>query len=489
MTQICVTLTEETTGGIIDRMADLAGLADLFEIRADLVLDLDLLTVLRAKTKPLVLTCLPASEGGRWDDRDAGRRMVLLEGVKRGFDYVDVNFKSGFFDVMIEKSGSGLIVSYHDLEATPEDLDGLYAAMCGQGADIAKVAVTPRTFKDVARFLAFADRVGPAGNLIPIALGPLGLITRILAGRYLAPFTYASSAVGAEGGPGQIPVADMVDLYRAREVTPRTRVYGVLGSDVARSLSPVLHNRAFQARQMEAVYVPLQCDSLEAFMEALSSLGLAGFSVTRPYKVDILKHLQEVEEPAAMAGSVNTVTVRDGLLSGSTTDGIGVLGPLKKRIDPKGQRAVILGAGGASRAAAFALQRKGAHVTVLARDPKKAALVASVVGCASGSLDSVKERSWDVLINATPVGSASAPDLSPVPAGLHRPGTVVFDMVYDPLETRLLREAQAAGCTIVDGLEMLIAQAAAQFETWTGTEAPVDVMRAAGLMMAQERGV
>ncbi len=179
--------------------------------------------------------------------------------------------------------------------------------------------------------------------------------------------------------------------------------------------------------------------------------------------------------------------MHDGALSGSTTDEIGVLGPLKRRLDVKGRSVVIIGAGGAARAAAVALQRKGSRVTLAARQPDKAATVAGVLGCAHASIADLGRVSWDVLINATPVGSVAFPDQSPLPAKLHRPKTVVLDMVYEPLETRFLRDAQQAGCTIIDGLEMLLAQAVAQFETWTGLEAPVAEMRSAALFLAQEQ--
>jgi 3-dehydroquinate dehydratase/shikimate dehydrogenase len=489
MTQICVSLTEETTAGVVEQMEQLAGIADLFEVRADMVLDLDLLTILRARTRPIMLTCRSASEGGRLADDDPRRRLTLLEAVKRGFDYVDVEYRSAFVDVMVEKAGRGLIVSYHDLKGTPQDLDGFYAAMRERGADVVKIAVTPKSIRDVGRLLDFAARTA-AGNgppLVPIALGPLGIVTRIAAGRWGAPFTFASAGRGAEAAPGQIPAAEMVDLYRARDINPLTKLYGVVGTDVVWSLSPVLHNRAFEARGLDAVYVPLQAESLEGFMEALPAFSLSGFSITRPYKVDIVPYLQEVEEQAALSGSVNTVVVSDGSLRGSTTDGTGVLAPLRRRLDVKGRAVVIIGAGGAARAAALALQRKGARVTLVARRPEKAAAVASALRCAHAGIDDLSQLTWDVLINATPVGSVAFPDQSPVPAKLHRPGTVALDMVYEPLDTRFLRDAQQAGCTIIDGLEMLLAQAVAQFETWTGLEAPMDVMKSAALFLAQEQ--
>jgi 3-dehydroquinate dehydratase / shikimate dehydrogenase len=492
MIQICTSLVEETTAAVIARMRDLAGLTDLFEVRGDLVRDLDLLTILRAKTDPLLFSARSVSEGGRWPDNDPRRQIVLLEAIKRGYEYVDVEYRSQFTDVMSEKAGRGLVVSYHDVAGVPENLDMLYASMCECGADVVKIAVTPRSIADVGRLMEFTAQTSVACGtpLVALAMGPLGVITRVVGGRYGAPFTFASASAGAEAAPGQIPVGLMADLYRVRSIGPETRVYGVLGRSVQRSLSPVLHNRAFEAAGIDAVFVPLQAEALEPFVEALPQLGLSGFAVTAPYKVDILPHLQEVDEHAALCGSVNTVVVHDGMLQGSTTDGLGVLTPLRKRIDVRGRRVVILGAGGAARSAVLSLLHRGAEVTLLARDPASAEFVAAAVGCGFGDLADVASFSWDVLINATPVGWAAGPDAgrSPIPASAHRPGTVVFDMVYDPLVTPFLSEAQAAGCTTIDGLEMLIAQAAAQFEAWTGQAAPLEEMKSAALSLAQRQG-
>jgi 3-dehydroquinate dehydratase/shikimate dehydrogenase len=486
-TRLCVTLTEETTGALLERMAALADTADLFEIRADRVIDLDQLALLRARRRPLILTCRAASHGGGWPDDDPRRRLTLLEGAKRGFDYLDVEFDSGFTDVVHEKAGHGLIVSHHALQGMPDDLNALYAAMCEQGADIVKVVVTPRSIADVGRLMGFAGRVARAGGtpVIAIAMGPMGLITRVVAGRYGAPFTFAAAEAGAEAAPGQLPAAQMADLFRVRSIGPATRVYGVLGRNVTRSLSPMVHNPAFAALGIDAVYVPLQAEALAPFLDALPALGLSGFSVTQPYKVEIVPRVHQLDDMAAACGSVNTVVYDKGKMRGSNTDGAGVVGPLRRRTALAGKRVVIVGAGGAARAAALALCQEGARVTVVGRDAAQTASVAEAVNCAHGALGDLAQYPWDVLINATPVGGRTQPDLSPVPMELHRPGTIVFDMVYDPLETPLLREAQQKGCVIIDGLEMLLAQAALQFEGWTGRPAPLDAMKASALFLVQ----
>jgi shikimate dehydrogenase len=263
-----------------------------------------------------------------------------------------------------------------------------------------------------------------------------------------------------------------------RSIGPSTRVYGILGRDILRSLSPAIHNRAFSERGLDAVYVPLQADSLDSFLEARDGLELAGFSITRPWKSDLLASLEagQVEPSAAQAGSVNTVVVRGGRMYGSSTDGDGVLVPLRHHLAVAGRPVTIVGAGGAARAAAFALVGVGARVRVLARRPEQAAAVAADVGCDHGALDALDQSLWDVLINATPVGSGARPGESPVPSSSLRPGAVVFDMVYEPRDTPLLCAAREAGCRTIDGVEMLVAQAVGQFETWTEVPAPVEAM-------------
>jgi 3-dehydroquinate dehydratase/shikimate dehydrogenase len=477
---ICVTLGDGDTAAALARMEELAPYAGLFEVRADLLPAVDLAALRARSPRPLLLTCRASSQGGRRDDADPARRDTLLAGLRLGFDHVDVEHASDLADVAAA-AGPRLVLSHHDFEATPADLDALYAAMSAARPAVVKIVVTPRSFADVARLLAFAAHARATGPvpLVALAMGPLGIATRVLAGRYGAPWTYASTAPGQEAAPGQLDARTLAGVYRAQSITPATRVYGVLGSDVSRSLSPALHNRAFAERALDAVLVPWSVDDLGAFWDALPALDLAGFSVTRPYKAAVIARLDAVDREAARMDSVNTVVREGGAWRGYSTDGDGLLGPLRARTPLEGRRVVVLGAGGAARAAASALAGEGARTTLLARDPARAAEAAAPSGSAHGPLERLADEPYDVLVNATPVGQAPRDGETLVPGALLRAGTIVFDMVTAPRETRLLREARAAGCVVIPGHEMLAAQGYRQFELWTRQAAPRDAMRAA----------
>jgi 3-dehydroquinate dehydratase/shikimate dehydrogenase len=482
--KVCVVLTETTTAAMAARMAELAPIADLFEVRADYVRDLDLQALLRARTRPILFTYRVESEGGRIPDADAqSRRAVLLEAARLGFDLVDVEARAGFDDVIAARSKGGLVLSWHDVSGTPDDLEAVYERMAAQGPEIVKIVVTARSVRDLGRLVGFAARHGQGRGprLVALAMGPYGVASRILAGRLGAPFTFASTAAGRESAAGQLTARTLDAVYRVRSIGPQTRVYGLLGSDVLRSLSPAIQNRAFAERGIDAVYVPLQAESLDAFLEALPALGVSGFSVTRPYKGEILARLDSVTPNAAESGSANTVLAEDGRLVGMSTDGDGVLLPLRRRLDPSGCRVLVLGAGGAARAAAFALVRAGARLTIAARRAEQAREAAAATGAQACSLEEARHLAYDVLLNATPLGSGAFPGESPLPPAALRPGSVVFDMVYEPRETPLLAAARAKGCTTIDGVEMLVAQAVGQFEAWTGERAPVEAMTEAAV--------
>jgi 3-dehydroquinate dehydratase/shikimate dehydrogenase len=289
-------------------------------------------------------------------------------------------------------------------------------------------------------------------------MGDSGLATRILPWRFGSRWTYVGAAA-----PGQVSAERLLGEFRARDITATAEVYGVVGSRVNRSLSPSIHNAAFRAAELDAVYVPLPTDDFDDFLAFAERLPLAGASVTMPFKETAMTHAIACDEIARAVGAVNTLRRGANGWHGTNTDVDGFLDPIRD-VPLRGRRVAIVGAGGAARAIAVAVGRAGAAVSVFGRRPDRARAVAALVG--GEAFEGVPVRgTWDVLVNATPVGSGTEVDKTPVPAD-RLDGRLVYDLVYEPAETRLLREARAAGCRTVGGFEMLRAQAARQRAFW-----------------------
>jgi 3-dehydroquinate dehydratase/shikimate dehydrogenase len=294
----------------------------------------------------------------------------------------------------------------------------------------------------------------------------------VLAARFRSRWTYA----GDEVAPGQLPASRLLQEYRFRRVRADGAVYGLLGHPVTRSLSPAMHNAGFAALGLNAAYVPFDTRSLDQLRDVAAALDVRGFSVTIPFKEQVMPLLDEIAPGAAAAGAVNTIAVRDGRWVGLNTDAEGFLEPLHQRgVRIRGARAMILGAGGAARAVAVALRAQGAAVAISARRQDAAEAVAKDVDVEPAAWPPAA-GSWDLLINATPVGSRAVPG---IPVDIALDGRVVYDLVYDPSQTELIRRAEQAGCEVIGGLDMLIAQAERQFEIWTGQRPPHGLFAAA----------
>ena len=305
----------------------------------------------------------------------------------------------------------------------------------------------------------------------PIALGPSGVSARILASRLESELVYASARGYAATGPGQLGLEELLSQYRFSSIGPQTDIYGILGHPVLESLSPAIHNAWLSKKGLDAVYVPFDEVDIEPFAEAAKVMGLGGFSVTRPFKEAVLPWVQEIDSSARGIGAVNTVVVRDGKWVGFNTDLHGVISPIAKRISIDGKLAVVVGSGGAAKAASYGLAQNGAKLVILGRNAAKAAELAQEVSAKVGCLDDLARFEWDILVNATPLGGGEDPDKTPVRLDRVKPGAVVLDMVYDPEWTPLLLAAKSYGARVISGLEMLIVQAIVQAEVWTG-EAP-----------------
>jgi 3-dehydroquinate dehydratase/shikimate dehydrogenase len=379
--------------------------------------------------------------------------------------------------------GARVVLSYHNFVECPP-LPAVLARMRKHPADIYKIAVTATRPTDNREALELLDNEENP-PLVTLAMGEIGVPSRILAPSRGAVFTFASPDDAPGTAPGQVTATAMRDLYQAHKRSRFTQVYGVVASPVAHSLSPALHNRSFRRRRLNACYVPFRVepDQLGDFLKLARYLDVRGFSVTIPHKQAILAHLDEIDPLAKRIGAVNTVHNRGGELYGTNTDVAGVLEPLAKRIKIEGSRVLVVGAGGAARAAAFALVDKGAEVTVAARNVAKAKALAKAAGAEAISWDALASAKFDALIQATPVGMHPNENESLFPDEI--PADLVFDMVYNPLETALLRHARQQGKQTIQGLEMFLEQAGAQFELWTGAKAPRTTMRDAVLEVLQ----
>jgi shikimate dehydrogenase len=259
-------------------------------------------------------------------------------------------------------------------------------------------------------------------------------------------------------------------------VDGKTEVYGIIGWPVSHSLSPAIHNRAFRELGLNKIYVPLPCQDVEAALNGLRAAGVRGLSVTVPHKQAVIPFLDSIDPVAEKIGAVNTLTIKDGVIHGYNTDWLGANQALTEVIKLKGCRVVLLGAGGSARAIGFGLLEAGAEVAVASRTPEPGQALAADLGSQWLPLQEVEGASCDVMVNATSAGMTPNVDEMAVPVKSLAGSKVVMDIVYAPLETRLLREASAVGCQVINGLAMLLYQGAAQFEIWTGQKAPVEVM-------------
>jgi 3-dehydroquinate dehydratase / shikimate dehydrogenase len=368
-----------------------------------------------------------------------------------------------------------ILLSVHDFRRTPP-LGGILKSLTHRDADAVKIAANARTIGDSVRLLRAARR---SKNIVVVPMGGVGLPARILALREGSALAYAP--VAAATAPGQVSLSDMKHLYRAHKLTRRTRLYGVIGNPIGHSLSPLLHNAGFIARNVDAVYLPFLVPELRDFLQVVAELGIHGFSVTLPHKQTILRRLADCEPIAAEIGAVNTVVVRrDGSLYGCNTDYVGVLRALRKKLPLAYSRVLIFGAGGSARAAAFALARADAIVCICARRERAAKELARAVGGEALPRRALGTEFFDVILNCTPAGMYPRAAISPLaPRELNC--RIVMDLIYRPQRTQLLRLAARKGIATVSGVEMFLAQGIAQWEIWTEHRAPEAAMRAAVL--------
>jgi len=470
---LCETVTGQSMAEL--RAARDAAVGDMVELRLDGVADLNVAGALQGRRTPVVVTCRPEWEGGRFDGAEEERHRILAEAMALGAEFVDIEWaalngihRPDFGDI-VTSDPSRVVVSSHDFACVPDDLDSRAREMRSHGAAVIKIAVMPRALRETLPLLTIAR----GGDAVVVGMGEHGVATRLLAARFGSRWSYAGNGVA----PGQIPAGRMLSQFRFHDVGPATRIFGVVSSTALHSFSPVMHNAAFAAGGINAVYVPLQTTEFADFDEFASALGVEGVSVTIPFKGDALRAASAADDLTRQVGAANTLRRRkDRGWEATNTDVAGFLAPLEQAFGRPlaGARASVIGGGGSARAVVVALLSRGVHVTVHTRRREQAAAVTGSLGAEVGAWPI--PEGWDLLVNCTPLGSPTRRDESPLPGGPFT-GQLVYDVTYGEGESRLLREAREAGCRTLDGLAMLIAQAERQFEWWTGQPPVPGVMR------------
>lgn len=428
----------------------------------------------------VLATCRLKQNHGNFSGSVEKQFSVLGEAAKHGATAIDLeietaeNVKPALASL---HESVPVVVSYHNFESTPA-LGPVLRRLQHVPAEAYKVATTARKPADNLRLIQFAKEHRDI-PLIALAMSNVGVPTRVLGPSLGCLYTYAAPSDQDGTAPGQVSARAMRTLFRADKITKQTRVYGIIADPVSHSKSPAIHNRAFQARRIDAVYLPFCVAStqLSDWMKMAAELPVVGFSVTIPHKQRILRYLDVVEPLAKRIGAVNTVWRKGGKWRGTNTDTQGVLKPLLRHLRLAHASVLIVGYGGAARAAAVALTDAGAKVAITGRNVTSAQALAQVVKADALSLADSQQQHFDILLHATPIGMH--PNMNESLFNGKIPASLVFDMVYNPHETLLLKQAKAQGCTIIHGAEMLLEQAASQFEIWTGESAPHAVMEAA----------
>jgi 3-dehydroquinate dehydratase/shikimate dehydrogenase len=444
----------------------------------------------------VIATCRRKEFGGNFVGSLTAEFEVLQRASEAGCKIVDLEVESAEeakpaqleqFRTRLHTAGTALLVSFHDFARTSE-LEQAAARIEAFQPEFVKVVSTARSLADNMAVLRLIEDHSLAAHVVGIAMGEEGLVSRVLGPRSGAAFTFASSGEGVETAPGQVTARTLRDMYRVEHLDNATRVFGVAGNPIAHSLSPLMQNTAFRREGVNAVLLPLKVRLLSDLLTLVRELPLAGVAVTMPLKQEVLPYLANMDPLTGRIGACNTLrTGADGKLYGFNTDVAGIVRPLEKRLNLKGARIAVLGAGGAARAAVFGLVDREAEVFVVNRTHEKAVALAKEAKAKALKHEQLPKNHFDVLINSTPCGMRGSKQALPLEENELNAG-LVFDMVYNPLETPLLKLAVSRGIPVVSGMEMFVQQGARQFEIWTGKPAPEAEMLRVVELALRKRG-
>ncbi len=425
-----------------------------------------------------IATCRRAANGGKFRGSVAAQADVLVKAANHGCQFVDVELQSALAmkPALLQKvrNAAALVLSFHDFRAT-RNLEKTFDKMRAFPADFYKLVTTATCLYDNVVMMKFLEQKSHQHSVVGLCMGEQGIISRVLGVRAGSVFTFAAAAPGEETAPGQIAGSTLRSTYRIEQVDNATRVYGVAGDPVAHSLSPAMMNAAFRRETVNGVYLALHAKSMKDLMACVRDIPIHGLSITMPYKEEILGHLDNTDPFTGKIGACNTVVrAQDGRLYGFNTDVAGVVRPLEQRLALNGAKILVVGAGGAARAAVFGLRERGAEVYITNRTSTPGQKLAKRSRSKFVTRTQLRKLQFDGIINATPAGMGSSRE-TPLKENELK-ARYLFEMVYTPAETRLAKMAKAKGLQVVPGMEMFVQQGARQFEIWTGKPAPVDEM-------------
>jgi 3-dehydroquinate dehydratase/shikimate dehydrogenase len=490
--KICVAITGTTPKEMCDKAIEVLKETNFLEFRLDyLPKPLAALPLLKEfladnGAATAIATCRLKDNGGRFEGSRAASLDILLKAAAVGFQLVDIELESveklsKNTVSQLREAGAAVLISHHDFAAT-KDLDGIYKRILPFAPDYIKIVPTAKTLADNLTLMHFLERVADESNasVVGICMGEVGIISRVLGLRAGSAFTFAAASVGEETAPGQIAARTLIETFRVDQVDAATKIYGVAGNPVKSSLSPLMMNTAFRRETVNAVYLGLQTSKADDLFKLAKDVPIQGLSVTMPLKQAVIPMLERTDQLSAKIGAVNTILrAQDGKFYGFNTDVAGIVQPLERRLSLSNAKVLVLGAGGAARAAVFGCRDKGAEVWILNRTSETAQKLARQSGAKTIKREAVAKTHFDVIINATPIGMAGNTGkgipVSPLEAN-ELDARLVFDLVYNPIETPLLRLARQKGIAVITGVEMFVQQGARQFEIWTGKPAPEEEM-------------
>ena len=481
---LCVTVARTRHKHTIQEHLDVAAQgAKLVELRLDYIArSVELARVLKNRPTAVVVTCRRKEDGGRWEKSEEDRLMLMRQSIAMGVEYIDLEEDTA---AKIPRYGkTKRIISYHNFEGVPANLEEIHARLAKLDADIVKIAVQAQSFEDSARVIELMRNAKIP--TIGIAMGDYGSMTRILGTRYGAPFTFCVFNLDRRVAPGQLSYHDMKNIYRVDSITDKTKIFGVVADPVAHSYSPMLHNSAFQANELDYRYLPFRvaANDIEPFVRWCQREGVGGLSVTIPHKQSVLPMLTQAEAAAQGIGACNTIVISGEDRIGYNTDYRAAMeciayGLTKLYEEPnpfEGRSALLLGSGGVSRAIGWGLAQRRVRVAISSRNSESAERLARELGGRAVAWEERHSVQPSILVNGTPIGMFPEMDVTPFRKENLDQRTLVFDTVYNPEQTLLIRQAKSIGCPVITGLSMFVRQAAYQYRLFTGKEPPIEAM-------------